>query len=70
MGHHHHPHDLIGHCAAVRQSHPDAQTPRDVDHLSKKAETDGKRDRERLKVRVMVHVYYDFSGCALVLSTV
>lgn len=34
VGHHHHPHDLIGHRAAVRQSHPDAQTPRDVDHLS------------------------------------
>lgn len=40
VSHHHHPHDLIGHRAAVRQSHPDAQTPRDVDDLSGQ-KTDG-----------------------------
>lgn len=34
VSHHHHPHDLIGYRAAVRQSHPDAQTSCDVDHLT------------------------------------
>lgn len=33
VSHHHHPHDLIGHRAAVSQGHPDPQTTRDVDHL-------------------------------------
>ena len=33
MGHRHHPHDLIGHRAAMGQRHPDAQSARDVDHL-------------------------------------
>lgn len=39
VGHHHHPHDLIGHRAAVGQSHPDPQTPRDVDHLEGRSQT-------------------------------
>lgn len=33
VGHRHHPHDLIGHRAAVCQRHPDTQPARDVDHL-------------------------------------
>lgn len=39
VSHHHHPHDLIGHRAAVRQRHPDAQTSSDVDHLQRENQT-------------------------------
>lgn len=35
VSHHHHPHDLIGHRAAVRQGHPDTQASGDVDHLQR-----------------------------------
>lgn len=44
VGHRHHPHDLIGHRAAVRQRHPDTQPARDVDHL-RGAEGRGQTDR-------------------------
>ena len=43
VSHHHHPHDLIGHRAAVRQRHPDAKTSRDVDHLGGEEKTDRRR---------------------------
>ncbi len=47
VSHHHQPHDLIGHRTAVRQCHSDAQTPRDVDHLTRQEKTDRGQDRKR-----------------------
>lgn len=38
MSNHYHSHDLIRHRAAMGQSHPDPQTPCDVDHLTRKTQ--------------------------------
>lgn len=52
MSYHHHPHDVIRHRAAVCQSHPDPQTPCNMDHLKGKAQQNdvrGSDDGESLK---------------------
>lgn len=57
VGHHHHPHDLIGHRAAVGQGHPDPETTGDVDHLEfrdrrervRDVRAEGKRSVQRTK---------------------
>lgn len=54
VSHHHHPHDLIGHRAAVRQRHPDAKTSRDVDHLSGEEKT----EEERVYINIIYYYYY------------
>lgn len=79
VSHHHHPHDLIGHRAAVRQRHPDPQTPRDVDHLTGTRQNiqrgAGFTSAGRSKVREAASfsysscsVYYQFSSFSAVLK--